>query len=518
MTTAQQANLNAFVARIGSNTLTSADKSLLQAALNSIIPQWGFAGTGFGADARGSVLGNQDEQNAREWFACLWAEAEGLTSGGGGGGPVVPASWLVPAWFIDPVNGSDSNSGQSSGAPLKTWAQLINLWGTVSPTLAQNTVITFLSTQPDNTDPIVFRPTVTGGSVVSIQGTAPTVITAGVVLATTTAKNRATGTLLSSNLGATAAAGLLVQNTTSGKSSRAWVYTNVAGNVWRLTQPLSPTAVPQATVPTEVDTWANGDTVNLLRPVGLNVVEINPILADYNASADNGVVLYQVQITNPTALLQAAYIGANVQLQEVTSLKVLVGKGSGALASTGIQNLLNVLSNVGIAGGWYGGAWLFVGGALVQTTTSAIHGSTILLDGDLIVGGGAGVELDCNNSAEVNLGLVMLDGQTLDVLGPEIQVAPGVYGSTAIWGSGGIRVDGFTNLRYNGSGTAVATFLQSGAWHLNSDTTANSVIVGSPNVYNGGITITAAHLDAAAGAAGFGGAAARFGGGSITAT
>lgn len=509
MTTPQQAALTAFSGRIASNSLTATDISLLTAALANIIPQWGFGGTGAPPDARG-YGGQTDEPNAREWFATLYAEAENFT---GGSGPVIPPSWLVPAWFIDPVSGNDSNTGQSSGSPFKTWAQLVSTWGTVSPTLAQNTTITFLSTQPDNTDPIVFRPLVRSGAVVSIQGTAPTVV-ATVVLASTTAKNRATPQLLQTQLGASGAVGLLLNNTTH--ASRAWAYKLISGTTFAITQPLTATSVPDSSNPTEVDTWANGDSVQILRPVGLNIVEVNPIVADFNASANNGVILYQFQITNPTGNLQNAFIGGSVALQEVSSLKLLVGKPVGPLAGPSVQQFVNVFSEVGATGDFAGGAWQMIGGALAGNGAT-FSGTSLLLDGDVIVGSN-GAELNTNNSAGINLGLVALDGGVLDVIGSEVQVTTALYGSTVIWGSGTLRVDGMTNLRYGGASTAVATFVLTGGLKLNNDTTANSLIVGSPNVYNGGISLTAAHLDAAAGAAGFGGFAVRFGGGSFTAT
>src|SRR5579875_1013792 len=75
--------------------------------------------------------------------------------------PIIPASWTVPNWYIDPSNStgcaSDSNSGTSStcGAagsgigPLATWGELqVHRWGCqgggqVCPRLQQTTTITW---------------------------------------------------------------------------------------------------------------------------------------------------------------------------------------------------------------------------------------------------------------------------------------------------------------------------------------------------------------------------------------
>lgn len=505
MTTPEQANLNAFLGRIGSNTLTAADQAVLSSALTTVIANW--PNFGFGPDALGRA-GDQSTNEA-EWLAPLFAIAFGAGGGGGGG---VPPSWLVPAWFIDPVAGNDANNGQSALTPIKTWAQLINLWGTRSPILRQNTVITFLSSQPDNTDPVIWTPYIGNGATVSIQGTA-TVVTAGVVLAGVVAKNRATPQLLNATLGATAALDQMVVNTTAGKSSRAFVYKLVAGTTFSLSQPLVPAAIPAASIfPAELDTWANGDTVNLVTLSRVNICQVAPVMLDLNGGSSNLAYLYNLTIFDPAGVgLDAVYLGQNVRVVECLSQRNITWIGNNG----DLQNeaLLNV-DNLGQLDGGKGGPSTI--GVVAGITRAAISsdGPGLFFDGDTILNV-SGPDLLI---AGAFLSLVFLDSTGSGVIpSGQTTVFTGGYGAAKIWGPGVFGPQGPGRVNYPaGAGAAVATFLNTGGLQINGQANAHSVISGAPDVLNGGISITPAHLDAAAGAAGFGGTAFIPGGASIS--
>ena len=71
-------------------------------------------------------------------------------------------TWQQPTWFIDPQNvtglASDLNSGLDASHPVLTYsAGVAGKWMTTSPTLSQNTTITWLSANTDNTDPVLDR-------------------------------------------------------------------------------------------------------------------------------------------------------------------------------------------------------------------------------------------------------------------------------------------------------------------------------------------------------------------------
>src|ERR1700722_12668045 len=106
--------------------------------------------------------------------------------------PIVPASWTVSNWYIDPANSvgcaSNSNSGTSAtcvggctGAvcasgigPITTYAELItHRLGTQSPQYPFGQSVTFnqLSSQPLNVDSLFFTPEISGGGYAALIGT-----------------------------------------------------------------------------------------------------------------------------------------------------------------------------------------------------------------------------------------------------------------------------------------------------------------------------------------------------------
>lgn len=104
--------------RINSNTLTTAQQAAFSEALTVIIP--GFPTPG---DDGGIADTIPEAVLARDWMAVLYAV---VAEGGGGGSGVLPTNQTV--WYIDPVNGSNSNDGLTSGTALKTAAYLGSLW------------------------------------------------------------------------------------------------------------------------------------------------------------------------------------------------------------------------------------------------------------------------------------------------------------------------------------------------------------------------------------------------------
>jgi hypothetical protein len=107
---------------------------------------------------------------------------------------------LQPAWFIDPSNSTgnanDSNTGVTAGSPLLTFKELVARWGTNSPPLAQDTTITFLSSQPNMGlgDPIKIYPQLLGiGASLFFVGSLTKVATDRI--STYTPRNRTAGTL-----------------------------------------------------------------------------------------------------------------------------------------------------------------------------------------------------------------------------------------------------------------------------------------------------------------------------------
>lgn len=199
------------------------------------------------------------------------------------------------SFTIDPVSGNDGNDGKTIGSPVKSYnGGVVKRWGTTSPMLAQDTTLTWLTSQPSGgADPVVFTPTMAAqpggtGAVAIIQGALGSAQLAHAgTLGAVTSKSRSAGTLLSTAIASFpgATVGMLVKNTALGKLSFAWVYA-VSATTITLSQPIAPVALPQPEIPliTEVDTWAITDTVEWYVPVNVNLVKVEPTVAALDAS------------------------------------------------------------------------------------------------------------------------------------------------------------------------------------------------------------------------------------------
>jgi hypothetical protein len=421
--------------------------------------------------------------------------------------------WQQATWFIDPqnssANASDGNTGLDAAHPLLTFAELAARWGTKSPVLRQNTTITFLSSHTDNTDPVDIQPICAAGAVVSLQGTLGAAQqVAAVVLAGVVAKNRATPQLLTATLAAGLSAGMLAVNTTAGKASRCWLKTNTAGNNWTLTQPLAPVAIPVTTpTPAEVDTWANGDTVTIYQPVAVNIVRCGPLTTDFNAGFTNAFTIYQLQVfTAAPGSGPLSFIGSGLfNVAECTILRIIEMSAAGRALSGAFVNCD------------FANAAHIEGSATQQTVIAGgqFRSGTVLL-------ANVAVQRDVYFGASFN-GIfgpnaayreIYVDtGKTLTMEGAG---AMAFLTGPFVWGPGTLNVTGRVRMTYpSGAGNAVATFLLA-TIQMNGVATAFSFNSGAGVTWNGGIATTAANLDAAQGAAGFGGNAVVPGGATLT--
>lgn len=463
----------------------------------------------------------------------------------------VPAFVFTPAmtqatWFVDPANStgvaSDSNSGIDAAHPVLTYnGGIVPKWGTVSPTLNQNTTITWLSTQPFSPpslpDPVIFTPTIgsigtTGlGAIVTIQGLlgAAQTIHTGVIGAGLLPKNRATGQLLTIDLGAnTFLPGQLIQNTT--KPSFAHVYRQVgASTVYQMTQPLAPAVIPVAPngqLAVEVDTWATGDAITVYEKTGVDLVDISPTIAAYAIIAfafPAQVQLYHLRAIDVGGVPgdNNCTIGSDVTVVECRFDTFLIDT-SGSDAELTVY--WNVAATVGAynSGGtdtvtyFWGGMLIDILGGLVSWTFDfdAIIDSTPI--GTLLPGSGftvgTPIEADIGRGA---LGAVYIAGivRAQGMLA-FLPVPNGLgTGLSILWGPGSFDTKGSARVVYGvAAGAAAATFLNAGGLQLNGQATA-SHFNKATNVWTGPFAITAANLD---NAAVFAGLAVNVGGASLS--
>jgi hypothetical protein len=420
-------------------------------------------------------------------------------------------------WYVDPQNtsgtASNANDGLTTATALLTYAEIVRRWGgTTSPTITQSTRLIWLSSHTDDSDPVVWTPVMTKASTASIESV-PTVLATGVILASVVARNTAAGSnaLLQADIGASGSLNVLVKNTTAGKSSICGVYSLVAGTTFRLYQPLAPTSVGGTTFPAEVNTWANGDTVDILLPQAIDLVTFDPIVATSNSTLTNYGHIYQITSFNPLdatfAPFHRTHIGQFVRVMESVMRRALwlEGKASPSTSPFTTGGLINVACQRGVDGAM-GAFTTFYGGGNNANSASNLGAAFF-----------TSFTSNCTFSVHVDgsgaSGSVWLDKPLF------IDSNFNINAGTVIFGPSEIRVQGTSRVSIDPGATFVGTFtgpsyIASGV-KMNGAYTASSVISGAPSVINGGIATTVANLDAAAGAAGFGGLAFNLGGASL---
>jgi hypothetical protein len=424
-----------------------------------------------------------------------------------------------PAWyslvqiFIDPQNvsgtASNSNNGTTSATAISTWAEAVRRWGSVAPQIAVSLAITFLSSHVDDTDPVVWNPIINASAQLSIWGTVPASVAA--VFTLNTAKNHAVGTnaVLTGSFSAGApTAGKLIQNTTATKSSRAWICATDGGANWIISQPLALGAVGTGVPQAEVNSWTSADTVNVLTPVAVNVVQVAPV----SDTGNKTLTLYQLTIFDPGgAGTNPCVLSGNVETIECSSQRNIIWSDA---PTAELQYASNHLY-LGNLFSYTGSPTMLAGATMGTGTTYLVSSGGAFFDGDHIIGANTTLA-----GTQMIFGLVaLLNG--ISVAAGTLTQEPFFYGSSVIYGTGGnnINLQSYTRLTQGTGGTFVAAFtapaLVTGIL-LNGAATGQSHTGATPDVIASAITTTPAHLDATAGPAGFGGTAFNMGGASVS--
>ncbi|MFI5301159.1 MAG: hypothetical protein ACHREM_24000 [Polyangiales bacterium] len=406
--------------------------------------------------------------------------------------PIIPASWTVPNWFIDPANSATCASNTNSGTaatctggctgstcpsgigPLVSYQELsTHRWGTYSPRLRQTTTLTWLSSQTTSADAVYFSPLIENGSTVLLTGAlgAGQQVGAACTLSAVTAKNRATPQLLTATgagVGCTFATGQLVRNNTH--TSYAWTWAAVAGNSWNFTQPIAPMLVPTTTFsPAEVDTWTIGDSITIFNPVQAYIVSLNP------TNVDNGGTEAALYLTHlATFTVNGAGADDNLELgagsiifEEAAMLRAVSGLWqeaavSSAAFNTNFQNWLDV--NV-----TWPNVYSVIGG---QVNAFFSQSGGMQFDGDVYLGQTGGGSF----AFRVNGGLAgcfyINAGTTLTMEGALVETTSTYNSNVAVvWGPGAIDLAGTTRWQYpSGAGQGATLFKLTGGLQINSQT------------------------------------------------
>jgi hypothetical protein len=430
------------------------------------------------------------------------------------------ASWTTPAWFIDPANAtgaaSDGNTCTTAAAPCLSYAAIASRWDTLSPTLGQNTTLTFLSSHTDNGDPVYLAPYLLNGANLLVQGVlGPAQQTAVGVLGTIAAKNRGTSQLLQAALPAGAAAGQLVVNSTH--ASRAWVYAYAGGSNWLLSQPLAPVTVGAqvAAAPAEVNSWAVGDAVTLYNPVTVDIVQAT---TSPPASGPSGAVeIYQLAVFDPSGAdrYDPFTFTSGVQVVE-SAIQRVTQAGPPAVGPAPSFVNVNLEADVTADLGSNPTGPLSLVGGQIENAQFGIYASLrgVTLDGDFLFGRGSRADL-----FESAYGNVFVDSSAIAyVTDGTLSCTPdsGPYGPPTLWGTGTVDVMGVARMEYPvGPNRAQSTFP---GVNLQLDTSTTACIGTSGSAQTGpcGIALTAPHLDLATAQGGFGGTAVEPGGASLS--
>ena len=441
--------------------------------------------------------------------------------------PIIPPSWTVPTWYIDPANSatcaSDSNSGTaatctggcagsvctSGVGPLLTFQELaVHRWGTYSPRLRQVTTRNWLSSHTSNSDPVYSLEYIENGAYLVDTcplGSAQTVGTGTIGSVTGGAATRSGNAVLQATFtiggSPTLLAGMLVQNTMHASYSVLAKF--VSGTTWKVQQPLAAVSIPYNVavgVPNEVTNWTNSDAVTVYQPVAINFAQLASSVTDPTSSSTfnaahfvNHCNIYQPASTSPPAVLQ------NVQLSEMTSFRSVTISGNASVSAqvAGVNVLFanNLYSSSPVSGSFEGGP-TFIGGAFVGNTTT-IGGAT--LDGDVAFMGGTGIFLSGFNF----INTVIVDtGSRLNILaGGMGHVAVGNYAASVLYGAGIGNLEGQARIDYPSGASAASADLLIATLQVNGQT---KTCLGVPSVTSPtlacNITLTNTNLDSNLGA------------------
>jgi hypothetical protein len=444
---------------------------------------------------------------------------------GPAGAPVIPAT-LQGNIFIDPANStgnaSDANPG-TAAAPFASYAGVVKVWGTTKPLLNLATTLIWMSNGPAATDPVIFEPYINGNVAVGIRGNTAAVVSSP-VLAGLATKSRALGSnrALSATFNAQTTAGALLQNTTH--PSRAWAQRALGANAFQTCQPfVAADGQGVNTTPAEVDTWANGDTVQVLSLIQIPIVRFAPTFLDQmnpQGGFGSGAFIYQCSIVGQGAGSHCVLDGSGggIHLQEVST------PAATSILWINAWDMSQLTAGAVATNCFFGGllrtagAVQFFGGAINNTNGpntglntfqgGSAQGPTVF-DGDIIIGGGSQSQV----YGDAILGFVFNDitNSSLQLKMGQAVIQAFGYGGAALYGNAGGNgeVQVLNNARLvklASTWVAQVTNVNMVAGiSLNGTRTGVSHTGAAPDVLNGGITTTPANLDAAAGGAGFGG-------------
>ena len=405
-----------------------------------------------------------------------------------------PVWYALTDVYLDPVSGSDSNSGASSGEALQTMAQVVQRYGSSSPQMpyGQSLTIHQLSAQTAGVDAFYFNPKMSGGGSFSWVGSL-TAVGAPFSPASISAKSQTSGgsqLKLNGSLPAGAAVGQVVEDTT--RTSFGLVLA-IAGGDATVAQPLT---ISTATVPASIaedNGWVDTDSFQLYAPLLCNWKNPAPQGGDTNAGQTDGfAAISGVQFADASGTAAKSQWTVRPVAIQTTIFNCLIDPNAmldGTDVEAGNYNGLQLANcrlhthqdmSMTILGGVSLGFAVNVGAALWDCDTSLAGGAY------------------CSGAGSV-IGSAQVNGHTLQIAAQVFYEQ--AYGpNSIIWGSGTVNVTTGGNLQ-NETGSSFATTLLVGALQLDGATTGSSfnrAAVNNP--FTAAIALTSANIDTGGGA------------------
>lgn len=472
-------------------------------------------------------------------WRCSSLKKPTILATSGGSSPIVPASWTVPDWYIDPQNvstcASDSNTGTSatcsagSIGPLLTWSQLqvvrLGLFGQTCATFSNNVNFHFVSSDlASNRDLVSLCVYMKNGAAVVIRADSFGTLLATSTLTSFVARVAATNTPWSYNVasGTSILYGSLMVNTTQA-NTLSWPQatptsaTPVAGP-WNASPPMVQLTLPTGGSgvghPSVRNNWANGNAVQLYQPISIAIGNIHATVIDNNTPP---LVLYHMNLGAGIGTPSGGYpahVGGDLDILECGAAGDVADYVWDASPAAHLQaGLFNTemydlyMPGSGLAGNSTINQFRLYGGTLV--TGNLFGGVSSVIDGDSYL------------SASINLvgpwtvgSVYLASGTVLSLYGSDT-IANQDYGVGHIYGPGVLNTVGRLSNTTGSTFTTVLPVSSGGGLQINSQTVACNG--GPANLTTAcNLAITNTNLDAAFGVLGFGGNAQVPGGGAIS--
>lgn len=427
-------------------------------------------------------------------FAELLSEAlQPFVPGQAPGTPAYnPAWYALTDIYLDPVSGSDANSGQV-GDPVKTMAEVNRRYGSSSPQLVygQSLTVHQLSAQTPGVDAFFFDPRLSGASkfVWDALTSAPPV---GIAFSPTTVTAKVQ-TAAGNDLKITGALpGAMASNQLIHNITRdSWaVVEKVAAGTATICQPLTAASLlTPAQIPTFVEDngWVHTNSFQLYTPQALNWRNPRPSGGDTDATYTDGTAWIKgVHITDAFGPGGSDWAVSSTGLTLVFALSLiepfLLTDGNATIA-------LGFASCAILGGGYLFNNCTMAGGycpSTIETSQSFIVNDAIV---DTIIAQAFGLTLFA--AAHVVTSMTCGDGATCVLI-------PGA--ATILWGGCTVNVEG-GGVFQNNTADTFANRLKVTALQLDgiaAGSSFNAAAVGNP--FTAGINITSANLDTGGGA------------------